>query len=522
MSGVLLGGCAGQGEQLSPKSQTESVISESAFLEQGASESVISEKEDSKKESSKKEDLEKEVIESIVPTILITQDVKQWYTDDGEVLFQANASKVEVAGNGFDALKKSLAAQWNGLEDKDYEELELAKDLYDAFKEEDNYFSHWGIYEDVTVERLDDHVISFCEYDSQYAGGSHGTYDRCGRTFDIASGRELQLEDILRRPEEFYVKAVDYILNQLERDYGEGLFADYEETVRTNTFGGTPASWYLDNTGIVIDYDLYLIAPYAAGMPSVTLPYDVFAEFIKEDYLNPGSSFIARVKDNEDFSELIGETGKVMIFTSEYSYKPPSEKVTVVSGDVSETVGTFGCLKGAYMYVIKREDGRSFLVFCCDYALDDFVTYVYEVTGGNVRQCDKLNGAVWNEACIGTDRIGLSMHLDVLGTDRGEMIYQLTDDGKLVQTEEIFAINTPQKLTVIKDLPVTIGGEKTTIPVGSKIRITGTDNAGKAYFEMDTDTRETGMIQYERDEQWQILIDGVSENAYFEMVPYAG
>lgn len=77
------------------------------------------------------------------------------------------------------------------------------------------------------------------------------------------------------------------------------------------------------------------------------------------------------------------------------------------------------------------------------------------------------------------------------------------------------------------------------ISPGSKKRITGTDNAGNAYFRidtgetemiqyvegacfwMDTGTGENGMIQYERDEQ-QILIDGVPENEYFERVPYAG
>lgn len=495
---VLLGVCAGQGEQQLPQES-----------------------------------------HSDTPTILIAQDIKQWYTDDGEErIFEAAAGKVEVAGEGFDALEKSLAAQWSGLDDRDYEELEWSKEMYDSCKQEEKrYFPYFNLGESVTVRRLDNHVVSFCV--NGYGYGHDTAYYIYGRTFDIASGRELQLEDILRSPEEFYAKAVSYIPAQLEKSYGEGLYPDFEETVRTETFGETPATWYLDNKGIVIQYELYSVGPYVIGAPFVTLPYDAFAAYIKEEYLNPDSNFIARVEVNEDFSELIGETGKVMII-SEYSREYSNDKVTVVSGDASETVGTFASSMDAYMYVVKRQDGRSFLIFYCDYALNDFATYVYEVTGGNVRQCDKLDGAAWSNTCIGTDRIGLTMHLDVLGTYRGEMVYQLTDDGKLVQTEEIFAVNTPRQLKVIKDLPVTIGGEKTTIPPGSKIRITGTDNAGKAYFRIDTDTGETemiqyvegarfwmdtgtgetGMIQYERDEQ-QILIDGVPENEYFEMVPYA-
>ncbi len=74
---------------------------------------------------------------------------------------------------------------------------------------------------------------------------------------------------------------------------------------------------------------------------------------------------------------------------------------------------------------------------------------------------------------------------------------------------------------MVKDLPVTLAGAETTIPVGSVLKITGTDNAGTAYFRLDTG--ETGTISYVRDdEQWQLLIDGLSENEYFEMVPYAG
>lgn len=474
---------------------------------------------------------------SSTPTILIAQDIKQWYTDDGkERLFEAAAGKVEVAGDGFDALEKSLAAQWSGLDDRDFEELEWSKEMYDSCRQEGKrYFPYFDLGESVTVRRLDNHVVSFCV--NGYGYGHEAAYYIYGRTFDIASGRELQLEDILRSPEEFYAKAVDYISDQLEKSYGKGLYPDYEETVRTETFGESPATWYLDNKGIVIQYSLYSVGPRVTGAPFVTLPYDVFAAYIKEEYLNPDSDFIARVEVDEDFSGLIGETGKVMI-TSEYSYERSTAEVTVVSGDAVETVGIFAGSEDAYVYVIKRENGRSFLVFCCDYAPYDFVTYVYEVTGGTVRQCDKLDGAVWSGTCVGTNRIGLSMHLDVLGTYRGEMVYQLTDDGKLVQTEEIFAVNTPQQLKVIKDLPVTIRGEKTTIPPGSKIRITGTDNAGKAYFRIDTDTGETemiqyvegasfqldtgdgetGMIQYERDSAQQILIDGVSENEYFEMI----
>lgn len=523
---LLLGGCsAGHGGEAIQESRVEQESFRQNASEQESEQDSMERDSSVQQESSEEADSDMktdEMTDGGVPTIKITQDRKEWYTDDGEVLLlEAVASKVEVLSEGYDALKEALAGQWKGLDGYDNEELEWAKDHYASMsKEDDSYFPSYSVIENAAIYRIDNHVVSLCENFYEYAGGAHGMYGISGSTFDVESGKKLQLNDILTDSQGFYDKALEYIIAQIKENYGEALFQDYEETIRTDTFGETPASWYLDNTGIVIDYDLYQITPYAAGIPSVTLPYDEFAEYIKEDYRMSGESFITNVNVNEDFSGLIRETGEVML-TVEYPDAYSDAEVTVVSGNARETVGTFG--RVASSYVIKRADGRSFLIFDCDYASDDYVTYVYEITGGAVQACEKLDGAAWSGACIGTDRIGLSMHLDVLGTYGGEMTYQLTDDGKLVQTDEIFAVNASSSLTVIKELPVTINGEAATIPAGTKIRITGTDNDGKAYFKVDADNGETGMIEYVRDtEMWQILIDGVSEFEYFEMIPYVG
>lgn len=460
------------------------------------------------------------------PTIVITAEKKEFYTDDGEqLLLEASADRVEAIGDEFDALNTALSEKWSGLGDSYEESLEMAREDYDYLENKDHFMSYY-VTDSVAAYRIDNCVVSFCDMYGGYSGGAHDYYGFDGATFDVKSGRELALEDILSDAEGFYNKAINYILEELEENYSEGLFSWYQDVVRSDTFGETPMCWYLDNTGIVIEYGLYTVAPYVTGAPEVTLPYDEFAEYIKEEYRKPCSSVIARVEENEDFSRLIGENGEVML-VSEYDEEYAGSEVTVVSGNASETVGTFARFMSSY--VIKRENGRSFLVFYCDEASDDFVTYVYEVTGGNVRKCDSLGGASLSGSrygavtCfyIGTDKIGLSVHLDVLGTYTGDMVYLLSDDGELTQTGEIFAIDTSYELTVIRELPVTLEGEKTTLPAGSKIKITGTDNAGTAYFRRDTG--ETGSIQYVRDdEQWQLLIDGVSENEYFEMVPYAG
>ncbi|MDE7324372.1 MAG: RsiV family protein [Lachnospiraceae bacterium] len=532
LSGLIMGGCgAGHGGQPDlgtvQEPQIPSDKNKDSENKDSGSETMKNEESDNETSDSETLDIsQQETTGENAPTIGITSERKEWYTDDGEtVLLTVDADKVEAAGDGFESLNTALSAQWGGLTGNYDDLLQTAGEHYDSM-EEKNYFMSYHNSESVVVYRVDNHVASFCSIYDAYAGGAHNFYAFDGATFDVKSGKRLQLEDILSDTDGFYDKAVRYIIEELEENYGDGLFPEYQEVVEADTFGETPMCWYLDNTGIVIEYGLYSVAPYVTGAPSVTLPYDVFAEYLKEEYTSPCSSIIARVRENEDVSRLLGEDGKVMLVSANDEEYGASE-LTVVSGNSSESAGTFS--QFVMGYVIKRTDGRSFLIFYCDYASDDYVTYVYEVTGGKVRACDKLDDVSFvgsylgasEKFYLGTDELGLFMHLNVFGSYTGSMKYHLTEEGKLVQAEEIFVIDTPFELTVVKELPVTLEGVETTIPAGSVLKITGTDNAGTAYFRLDTG--ETGTISYVRDrEQWQLLIDGVSENEYFEMLPYAG
>lgn len=129
---------------------------------------------------------------------------------------------------------------------------------------------------------------------------------------------------------------------------------------------------------------------------------------------------------------------------------------------------------------------------------------------------------------VSPDGMTLRAHLDVLGTYYAYMDYEIGESGALTQTEDVFEILQDgyawRVLTTMKELPVTVDGETTMLPEGSRIRITGTDNEGTASF-TDEDTDAAGSILYERgdgDDAWTLYIDGVSEYEYFEMIPYAG
>ena len=180
-------------------------------------------------------------------------------------------------------------------------------------------------------------------------------------------------------------------------------------------------------------------------------------------------------------------------------------------------------------YLLKKEDGRSFVILDADYASDDFVTFVYELTDGTLQERDRLEGVSLQDGTVNTETLTLRMHLDVLGTYSSLMNYTIGEDGRLVQGEEFFRIqpdDTGQKMLItVRELPVVIEGKETVLPKGTRLYITGTDNEGTAVFHNE-DTQTDGEIRYTRgdkgEDTWTIYIDGIPDYEYFETIPYAG
>ena len=62
---------------------------------------------------------------------------------------------------------------------------------------------------------------------------------------------------------------------------------------------------------------------------------------------------------------------------------------------------------------------------------------------------------------------------------------------------------------------------QTSLPAGTQLYITATDDQSVAFFK--TDSGLTGSIAIEQAEDgYSWLISGVSENDYFDVLPYAG
>lgn len=122
-------------------------------------------------------------------------------------------------------------------------------------------------------------LLSVLNLDFENTGGAHPNSYWSSETFDVETGRMLTLADIfgLSR-EESLGKVYEIVINQIEQakskdDYGEDVyyFDEYEENAK-NYYSEN--DFVLGPKGIIFYYQLYTLAPYAAGFPTFDLPYD--------------------------------------------------------------------------------------------------------------------------------------------------------------------------------------------------------------------------------------------------------
>lgn len=115
----------------------------------------------------------------------------------------------------------------------------------------------------------------------KYSGGAHGYYEYVPYNIDLRSGNNLTLKEIFRQDVDYKALINNEINNQIKE------LAKKEENVdKIYEFYGIKENqkFYLEDGRLVIYFDLYDIAPYAAGIPEFPIPIDNIKNQIKKEY----------------------------------------------------------------------------------------------------------------------------------------------------------------------------------------------------------------------------------------------
>ena len=137
---------------------------------------------------------------------------------------------------------------------------------------------HSSLWISHTVTAADHSLVSVYLYTEEYhAGAAHPGHHTWALNYDLETGKVLALTDLFKPDSRYLDVIADYCIAELKKrdalQFEEGA-APKPENYR---------NWNIAREGLLITFDEYQVAPYAAGPQRVTVPYATLHDIIDPD-----------------------------------------------------------------------------------------------------------------------------------------------------------------------------------------------------------------------------------------------
>jgi hypothetical protein len=137
-----------------------------------------------------------------------------------------------------------------------------------------NYPIHqFEAYVDYTITYNQNCYLSLYFDQYEYAGGAHGLTVRYSDTWDLPKSKRVELAEMFPHRTHFREFIIETIDKQIETEIQTGnamYFENYAQLVNENFKAN---NFYLTKDGVILYFQQYDIAPYAAGIPTFLIPY---------------------------------------------------------------------------------------------------------------------------------------------------------------------------------------------------------------------------------------------------------
>lgn len=148
-------------------------------------------------------------------------------------------------------------------------------------------FRPWAMEMTFEVQRNDGTVLSILRELYENRGGVHPSVVYFAETYEVASQGRLLLGNLFTVPEDVYLARLqDMILAQMDqRETGDGVY--YFEFAREQLLNLLdPMDFALTEDSLLIFFDVYALAPYAAGPQYFYLPYSELSDILDTRWVN--------------------------------------------------------------------------------------------------------------------------------------------------------------------------------------------------------------------------------------------
>lgn len=137
------------------------------------------------------------------------------------------------------------------------------------------------------IESANDRLISIGLYYSTFEGGAHPNHFSSAVNFDLKAGTAVALKDLFK-PNANYLKTISALCIKKLKESDPEAFDDEWLGTGAGPKAENFSSWNIKKKGILITFDPYQVASYAAGPQEVLLTYDELRSILKKDGIVEG------------------------------------------------------------------------------------------------------------------------------------------------------------------------------------------------------------------------------------------
>lgn len=504
--------------------------------------------------------------ETSVPIVCKDYYYDNKYSDDGsECYFNVGIEGLSVLNDGFDELKESLKANSIVcLDEAEWRMDSMDEDL--EYVTEDEYMMStlpWWSRSSIDVLRNDEKVLGFVRTASTFVGGAHPNTYFEAFSYDVQTGEEIKLDDLLQDKEGF-----ENALKECIKAYPDSseLYEEWEETVHKDVYeiDGYHLIWSLTNDGIQVIFGPYELSYYAFGDVTVTVKYDDYPEVFTDLYKPEKKTNLVCLYTNRDYESEFSfdadndgteEIVKVTVETeyNEETYETEFQTPSVtfgVKGDRLKKITLGEALGVGRSFIMEADDNHKYLYIEL-YDYNDYQSLqIIDISDPNEGPVDlgiNNSGAFYGFTPTNVDEIYIEDRIYMMGTYGGYYKCHIGEGGQLVADNaeytlfttpygEAFGKNDSAEkyrtvLTAAKDFETYIYSDlkqkdkrvSVSIKEGTKLYPYKTD--GSTYMTFITDDGNYLDLCYDEEmdeESWEHTIGGEKESELLDGIVYAG
>lgn len=474
--------------------------------------------------------LEKEVKDHLPVAFHVTTNYRSISDEDqdtGETMLYCSAPDMHITNEGYEALAGAVDDYWDNVWSNVTDSYNEMRSDAREYHESEYHYEYYELSHTGELVRGDDTVFSFFDNEYCYFGGAHPNSYSHGVNFDARSGRLLTLRDVTADYDKLYSGVLKQLADMNSEYGGSMLFDGYESTVEEMFYGDDALEWLLKPNGVLIYFNQYAIAPYAAGIQNVFFPFSQYPGLFKEEYIHTGGMICPLPWDGLQM-DVNGDGAEDDVCLSwEDDPEAYTSKITI-SVNGSETSCTeYGSYYRAW--VLQDADGNGWCYVELTQDNDWTLIDVFDLTGRLPSFAGEMSGMSMSEPVTSPENFAMTVHIDLLGTYFSTRDYHLGEDGMPEGNVGYFTLSgcgPDGYMTSVRELPAVLyetmdgpEGEKTTLPAGTRFYPRRTD--GESWVMMELEDGSFCRIDLEK-EDYLHTIDGVSEYDCFEQIYYAG